>query len=238
MIQNRMLSFAPATVIALTLVFLVLGPLGAQPALAHSTPPNCQTNLVNVGTDPNCEGHWQNSHMLWHWGTEIGHHSGLKDRFESALGNWENGCCPNGQWHTHYDTAAATHANTVDVDPNSGTLGKGSPAVTDVWDHIPKMNDLWVRHNMGTPGVDYTTWWTQVGEDVPCDKVDAWSVWQEETGHAANISHNGNGTMSGTTYPCDTSKRDPSDHQFWHAQEIYDRVHATGMPADQPDGWP
>lgn len=215
-------SFALAAAVA---VVLAVG-VGA-PALAHN---GCATDFL-YSSDPNCKAHWQDSHMLYHWGDAIQaeHHRDERARFSSAVNRWANACCPDSPWHVHFDTAAGTHVNMVNF--FGGILGAGTPEKEDANHHMPLMKDLWLRHDVdevdcgGVPCV----WYSKADPDVPANKLDSWSAWQEETGHAQNMVHwNENScdfTMSGRTCPGNSNKRQLNSHLEWHACDPYRRVH-------------
>lgn len=194
-------------------------------ASAHE---GCLSNAL-YGSDANCKAHWQDFHMLYHWGNaiEAAHHDDERARFNSAINRWENVTGPNNPWEVHFNTAADTHVN---VENDSGDVGgKGEVAQEDANHHIPRMINLYIRHDIDEVNCNGTpcSWYSQADPDVPNNKVDSWSVWQEETGHAQNISHNGTGcsTMSGTTCIGSSQKRNLPDHQIWHACDPYRRVH-------------
>lgn len=198
-------------------------------ASAHDMPPSCLAQQL-YGSDPNCKAHWQNSHMEYHWGNHISqaHHQGHRNRFQSAVNRYANTCCPDTPWHTHFNTAADTHPNMVNS--SGGTLGIGRIAQEDSNHHIPRVLALWLRHDIGELSCSGNpcSWYTGTG--TPGSRqFDAWSVWQEETGHAQNISHYGtscsNATMSGCTAPGTTGKRSFGNHLREHLCSPYRRVH-------------
>jgi hypothetical protein len=216
-------SFSLTAVLTVSLFVASMGLAGSVGA--HD---GCLSNQL-YGSDPNCKAHWQDSHMEYHWGDHIAqaHHDGHRDRFQSAITRWVNACCPDSPWHTHFNTAADTHPNMVNS--SGGTLGVGRVAQEDANHHIPRMIALWLRHDIGELSCsgDPCSWYTGTG-DPGNKKIDAWSVWQEETGHAQNISHHGTSctqTMSGSTCAGNTDKRSLSDHNKFHACDPYRRVH-------------
>lgn len=98
------------------------------------------------------------------------------------------------------------------------------------------MVELWLRHDIWEitcPDGDPCEWYTGTGTP-PQGAFDAWSVWMEELGHAQNITHHwpaGHGdhrfdhTMSGIVTDGNIDKRNPNDHETWHACDPYRRQH-------------
>lgn len=223
----------------IVLLVLAVGGL-APPAFAHDarridgdTEDGCQTSQL-YDSDPECRGHWRNSHMYYHWGNEIddNHHAGHRERFHDAVRHgWVERSNPDSPWHKHKNSSAGTH---VDMQNSSGPrLGRGLVAQDDSNAHIPRVLELWLRHDIADlqlPDGTDLSWYRGTG-DVPNDQVDAWSAWAEEVGHAQNITHfTPSGadachvTMSGTTCVGER-KRSPSSHEIWHACVAYRRVH-------------
>ncbi len=89
------------------------------------------------------------------------------------------------------------------------------------------MLKLWLRHDIEETGF---AWYTGTGTPSS-SQMDAWSVWQEETGHAQNMDHwnvsDCTFTMSGCTDPGTTGKRQLTNHTKFHACDPYRRVHGT-----------
>lgn len=196
-------------------------------ASAHEMPPRCLTEIL-YDSDPNCRAHWQGADMRWHWDGHItvGHHEGHRQRFLSAKNRYVNSCCPDSPWHTHFDTSAPTHIEMRNAAVDSDVLGRGLVAREDSNDHIPSVRQLWLRHDIWELG---TQWYTGTG--IPGgNQIDAWSVWQEELGHAQNVSHYGGScsiTMSGCTSRGDRAKRTFGDHLRNHLCTAYRRVHGS-----------
>lgn len=177
--------------------------------------------------------------MNWHWGPNIDvpHHQGHKDSYQRAVNRWEAQSTPNSEWEEHYNVDAETH---IDVIDSTGlVLGKGRIAQENSQDHIPKMIELWIRHDVeeidcsAAEGFQACSWYTLTGTPT-ATQVDEWSVWQEETGHAQNLSHHtppGHEshthyhTMAGGTQPGTTTKRSPTPHENEHACYAYELVH-------------
>lgn len=163
------------------------------------------------------------------------HHDDERARFLSAVDRWVAACCPDSPWHAHFDASVETH---VAMKHSVGNvLGVGLVAREDENHHIPKMRELWIRHDIweilgcGSSGNEPCAWYSKADPDVPITKIDSWSVWQEETGHAQNISHHQTNdcgyTMSGRTCPGDSAKRHLTDHLKLHACSPYRRVHGA-----------
>ncbi len=198
------------------------------------------------GSDPNCEAHWQNWHTYYHWGSELAksHHSGERSRFSSAVGTWQGATNPDSPWHAHYSSSAPTHPNMVNW---TGTaLGMGRIAQENGADHIPRVLDLWLRHDIYELGRQFCgnidrdcEWYTGTASSgLPANSFDAWSVWTEELGHVQNIthhapaghgSHQGDHTMSGQTFAgsAGTGKRVPDGHAALHACIPFRNTHGN-----------
>lgn len=213
------------------------------PANAHDLATACQYNADTAGSDPGCKAHWANSHMLWHWDADglinATAHAGHKGSFQRAADRWEDQTNPNSEWEEHYDTVDGdTH---VDVIPMSyQTLGRAVAATMTSTFHIPKMTELVLRSDVQEIDCD----WNQAGsQSCPwyhgtgtpsASQYDSWGVWQEELGHAQNISHHippghddstHDHTMSGHETPGQTGKRQPQAHENEHACRAYEVVH-------------
>lgn len=193
------------------------------------------------GTDPTCAGHWLNNTMLWHWGNELddGHHLADRESFKRAAAQWESQTNPNSPWNAVKDLDAITHPNMVFF--SGDAIGRGRIAQEDVDSHIPRVIELWVRHDIEEldcgeeGGFQPCSWYNGTGTPGTL-KLDEWGVWQEELGHAQNISHHeviGHlahdldhaHTMTGYTLPGDTTKRFPLQHENQHACYGYQVSH-------------
>lgn len=227
--------------VALALAGALLVP--ASVAQAHTG--ECLTDLL-YGSDPNCRGHWQDFHTQYHWNGELSqaHHSGERDRFLSAATSWQN-ASGAGPWHVHFDSTKPTHVSMVNF--NGSVLGTGRPAREDGNDHIPQMQGaagegdgttgLWLRHDIGElicQGTTACSWYTGTGTPGGA-QLDAWGVWMEELGHAQNITHHlppghssaHDHTMSGSTTPGTTDKRNLTSHEADHACDPYELTHSS-----------
>lgn len=218
--------------------------VGSVPAGAHSVPPNCLTNLgLDAGEDPDCNGHWSNFHMQYHFTGEItkSHHQGHRDRFTTAANNWINATNPNSVWHVHVDSSKPSHVGVVN--DSGDVLGFARPDTVNSSNHIPKVNGvpgpdpnigLWLRHDIWeiSCGGSSCSWYTGTGTPGST-QMDAISTWMEEIGHAQGISHHGpdshtshEHTMSGFTVPGTTSKRTLTTHEKQHACDPYALAHS------------
>lgn len=224
------------TMVALiALVFIVRFP---TPAAAHDSN-ICLADLL-YGTDPDCRAHWFAGQMLWHFGNELddGHHEADRDSFKNAVAQWEGESSPSSPWDAVKDLDGITHPNMAFA--SGSVLGKGRIAQEDSADHIPRVIELWVRHDVEEidcgpeAGFQPCSWYNGLG--LPGQyQIDEWSVWQEELGHAQNISHHvvpGHEfhahahTMSGVTKIGSTTKRDPLTHENEHACYPYSITHS------------
>lgn len=229
-VERRVLS---AVVFAVLVAALLVS---ARPAGAHDTPPNCMENDI-YGSDATCSGHWQDSHMLYHWGPEIeqAHHAGHRDRFNSAATGWADATPPANPWHTHFDLLSETHPDMVNS--SGDVLGRALITPSDLFFHFPLMVELWLRHDIEEitcSGGNPCQWYTGTGTPGQ-GSVDAWSVWMEELGHAQNITHHVpaghenhrfDHTMSGVTTDGNIDKRTLNGHEIFHACDPYRRQHA------------
>lgn len=116
------------------------------------------------------------------------------------------------------------------IDDTGTVLGAGTVVQEDSSDHIPRMEDLWLRHDIWNVSCSTSScsWYTGTGTPS-ANELDAWGVWQEETGHVQNMLHWDEGdctfVMSGDACEGDTSKRNITDHVMWHACDPYRRTH-------------
>lgn len=228
-------------IVALVAALVVIQ--GTTTAGAHSVPPNCLTNLgLDAGKDPDCNGHWRNSHMQYHFTGEItkSHHQGHRNRFTTAANNWINATNPNSVWHVHVASSKPSHVGVVNT--SGDTLGFGRPDTVNSSNHIPKVNGvpgplssigLWLRHDIWeiSCGSSACSWYTGTGSPGSL-QIDAIGAWMEEIGHAQGISHydadshtGHNHTMSGNQTSGTTSKRSLATNEKQHACNPYALAH-------------
>ncbi|MDQ4145976.1 MAG: hypothetical protein M3198_19960 [Actinomycetota bacterium] len=187
-----------------------------------SATPSLATHPV-IHQPPNV--HWRNSHTQWHWGANLdNNYPQFKTPTNKArTDTWTSACCPDSQWHAHYDTAFDNHVNVKDC---SNPSAPGC-AVTSY------NGNSSLHMTLGTTwfDVDYVSQF-YTGTGHPADnntpnEIDAWSVAAEEYGHVQNMHHFGSGcdTMSGFTEREKTCKRFLNSAEKSAAQEPYDSAH-------------
>ncbi|MEX2547748.1 MAG: hypothetical protein WD830_08160 [Chloroflexota bacterium] len=199
----------------------------------------CLTQVA-YGSDPTCAAHWNANTMLWHFGNELddGHHLADRDSYKRAVAQWEGETNPNSPWNATKDLDGITHPNMKFA--SGGVLGMGRILQEDASNHIPRVAELWVRHDVeeidcgDQPGFQACSWYNGTGTPGGL-QIDEWSVWQEELGHAQNVSHHDpptghdththQHTMSGTVVPGEITKRDPLQHENEHACYGYQVSH-------------
>lgn len=209
---------------------LVIGtPLSGVSGAHPADDPKCLTQVA-YGSDPQCKAHWHDYHMNYHWVGQLAaeHHKGERDSWRRARDTWRDACCPDSPWHTHFVADSKTHVDMLDW--FGATLGMGQIAKQDGSFHIPQMHGLWLRHDIWerTCNEQPCAWYVGTGTP-PRNEIDAWSVWEEELGHAQNMNHtsqtNCGYTMSGCTNAGTIGKRTLTDHLKWHACDPYRRLH-------------
>lgn len=180
--------------------------------------------------------------MLWHWGNELddGHHLEDRESFKWAVAQWESQTSPDSPWNAVKDPDGITHPDMMFLPSDRDELGFGRIAQEDASDHIPRVIQLTVRHdieeldcNEQQAGHQACSWYNGTGTPGSLE-IDQKSVWMEELGHAQNISHHVPGgheghshhhTMSGGTFTGETTKRFPLVHEKQHACYGYAVVH-------------
>lgn len=136
---------------------------------------------------------------------------------------WIQACCPNSQWHTHFDTSAGNHVN-VNNCSNPDFIACAITSYNGNQAH--HMTEAKIYFD--TTRVENQRFYTAAGDDVPNNKFDAWSVAAEEWGHVQNINHFGPSncdTMSGVTPEGTKCKRNLRAAEKEAAQEPYDLAH-------------
>lgn len=226
------------TLVLAVIALIVTSVFVARPVAAHAFT-DCLSQAL-YASDPDCRAHWYASQMLWHWGPNIDTtaHQGHKDAFKNSVAQWEAET-PNSPWDAIKDPAGLTHPDVVDA--SGFVLGMGRIDQEDIEDHLPRVIELWVRHDVEEldcgpeAGFQACSWYTGTGLPGAL-QVDEWSVWQEELGHAQNISHHvvpgheahtHQHTMSGGTEPGTITKRDVLIHENEHACYAYEIVHGA-----------
>lgn len=168
--------------------------------------------------------HWQNSHTLWHWGSNLNNnYPAFKTPTNKARHDtWASACCPDSQWHGHYDTSASNHINVSDCsDP--GWVGCATTSYNGNAAHHMTLGRIFYDE----PRVKNNKFYTDTGTP-PDTKYDAWSVAAEEWGHVQNMNHFGANscyTMYGQTTMGTTCKRWLVQRERDAAQEPYDAAH-------------
>lgn len=166
--------------------------------------------------------HWQNSHTLWHWGSNLDtNHPGYKTPANKGRETWTQACCPDGQWHGHFNTSSTSHVNVQDC-----TNPDFIACVSLTYNGNTSLHLTQVRIWFDSQRVNNNKFYTGTGTP-PSDKYDAWSAAAEEWGHAQNIDHFGSNcnTMSGVTPLGTTCKRNTNQTERASAQEPYDNAH-------------
>jgi hypothetical protein len=166
--------------------------------------------------------HWQNSHTLWHWGSNLDtNHPAYKNPSDNGRQTWTQACCPDGQWHGHFNSSSASHVNVQDCSNPDWIACYSLTYNGNVNLHLTQAT-IW----FDSQRVSNNKFYTGTGSP-PSDKYDAWSAAAEEWGHAQNIDHFGSScnTMSGTTLLGTTCKRNTNQTERQSAQEAYDGVH-------------
>lgn len=158
----------------------------------------------------NCRVHWQDFQTNWHWGSNLeDHHDDFKSPSNNArVSTWQNACCPDSPWHTHFDTSAPNHVRTLFFSP---TNAPGRAVVFYDGNASFHMNTAQVdfNHNFFDNDSSQSDDAISRSGNPDSDQVDAWSVAAEEWGHVQNIGHFGVAarTMSGVTITGTTTKR-------------------------------
>lgn len=225
-------------VLGLAVTLVAVSNLVAQPVAAHVFS-DCQSRDL-YATDPGCRAHWYANQMLWHWGPNIdtAEHQGHKDAYKRSVAGWEAEI-PDSPWNAKKDPDGETHPDVIDA--SGFVLGRGRIAQEDIEDHLPRVIELWVRHDVeeldcgAAAGFQACSWYN--GEGSPgALQIDEWGVWQEELGHAQNVSHHvlagheAHGhehTMSGTAEAGSITKREPWTHENEHACYGYEIAHGA-----------
>lgn len=201
----RNLFSPPWRVVALVGIFIAVSVAAVVPADAsHPT-------LEDVRV------HWNEAGYYFHWGSALGgHHTDFELPANAAWWlTWRDACCPDSPWHTHFDTSAPNHVNTIYFSPTNApgrvswfydgnALFHMNTAQFDFnhnyFDNDSSSTDDTMYRGSGTP---------------PFYQVDGWSVASEEFGHVQNLDHfGGTGcaglgyrTMAGSMNPGQTCKR-------------------------------
>ena len=73
------------------------------------------------------KGHWNDSSTSGHWVSDLeGHHADFKLPANAAWWlTWQDACCPDSRWHTHFDTSAGNHVDTIYFMPESTVARAG-----------------------------------------------------------------------------------------------------------------
>ncbi len=149
--------------------------------------------------------HWQNFDVRYHFTSNLlNNYVAYQTPSNNARARWINATSPNSPWHTHYDSGAPNHVD-VALAPIPSWLGFASLVYTanSSW-HLSSTLVAWDSRDADA-GLIYTG----SNVNIPNTQYDAWSIIQEEWGHAQNMNHFGTAcrTMSGTTSLNETCKR-------------------------------
>ena len=161
--------------------------------------------------------HWNDASTYWHWGSALeGHHTDFKLPANAAWWlTWQDACCPDSPWHTHFDTSAGNHVDTIYFMPESTVARAGR-----IYDGNASFHMNWAsvefNHNLFNNNATQTDDQIYRGAGSPpanSGQVDAWSAAAEEFGHVQNLNHFGGGcnTMGSIIYPQFICKRTTSE---------------------------
>lgn len=226
-------------------VALGLVPLGTVSAHLSGDGTLCISQLL-YGGDPSCKAHWENSQMTYKWGALIATsaHTGHRTSFVRGADSWQNATSPIVPWYETYSSSSSTVVNIVDSG-TSGVLGKATIAQPGTGFHIPRMLEIYAKHDIENLFCETTwcSWYVGTSTSVSLDQIDEWSVWIHEIGHAQNIAHQSvdthlgpdqsptghDHTMRANTFNGNTDKRNSTyglrQHEKVHACKPYELSH-------------
>lgn len=208
-----------AITLASVFAAIVLAAYFSSPPQARASHPTIYDNRV----------HWDFAAYYWHWGSTLeDHHTGFQLPANAAWWlTWQDACCPDSPWHTHYDTSAPNHIDTVFFTPTF-VVGRAVP----VYDGNAAfhMNTAQVHFNhyfFDNDGISSDDAMYRGSGTPPSYQADAWSVAAEEFGHVQNMNHFGGScdTMGGITVEGTTCKRSTNQAERNAAIEAYNLMH-------------
>lgn len=177
------------------------------------------------------------------WVIDNSDHGGHRTSFTRGADSWQFATNPTVPWYESYSSSSSTVVdlrNTL----SSGVLGKGLIAEPGSGFHIPRMLELWAKHDVEylTCGSVDCSWYIGTSTSVANSQIDEWSVWIHELGHAQNLSHQSvdshlyieeggthDHTMRAATWSGNTDKRNSTyglrQHERVHACKPYELSH-------------
>ena len=183
--------------------------------------------------------HWNNASYDWHWGSNLDdHHFDFQLPSNAAWWlTWQAACCPDSPWHTHFNTSAGNHIDTVffNLPPPLNAEVYGAAVTVYDGNSLFHMNSaqVWFNHdNFDGDGNQSDDLIYRGSGTPPSGQLDAWSIASEEFGHVQNLDHfggtgcsGGYRTMAGFMNPGQTCKRTTVQAEREAAIEGYELSH-------------